>query len=127
MALLSVGLFAVAAREWSAPRSEGDSPDTGRNGWWGGVVLFLVSVGLVGSVLVVAGIAGWKRDRAMWVGLGGFLGLLTILRPWWFWENYRARWLRKVIGDVATIVMYLAFAAIMVWVGLNTDWGFGRR
>ena len=68
---------------------------------------FLVSVGLIGSVLVVAGDKGLEAGSAMWVGLGGFLGLLTILRPWWFWENYRARWLRKVIGDVATIVMYL--------------------
>ena len=78
-------------------------------------------------MLAVAGIAGWNRNRTMWVGLGGFLGLLTILRPWWFWENYRARWLRKVIGDGVTVAVYLAFAAIMVWIGLNTDWGFGRR
>jgi hypothetical protein len=101
--------------------------DTGRNRWWGNVVLFLVSVGLVGSVLAVAGIAGWNRDRAMWEGVGGFLGLLTILRPWWFWENYRARWLRNAIGDGATAAVYLAVAAIMMWIGLNTDWGFGRR
>jgi len=106
---------------------EGDSMNTGRSGWWGRVVGVLVSVGLVGSVLAVARIAGWNRDRAMWVGFGGFLGLMTILRPFWFWENYRARWLRNVIGDGATAAVYLAFAAIMVWIGLNTDWGFGRR
>jgi hypothetical protein len=127
LALLSVALFAAAAWEWSARRSEADSMDAGRNSWWGSAVLFLVSLGLVGSVLGVAGIAGWNRDRAMWVGLGGFLALLTVLRPWWFWENYRARWLRNVIGDGATAVVYLTFAAILMWIGLNTDWGFGRR
>ena len=126
LALLSVALFAIAARAWSAPRSEGNAPDTGRSGWWGGVVLFLVSLGLVGSVLAIAEIADWNRDRTMWVSLGGFLGVLTILRRWWFWENYRARWLRNVIGDGATAAIYLAFAAIMVWIGLNTTWGFGR-
>jgi len=101
--------------------------NTGRSGWWGRVVGVLVSVGMVGSVLAVARIAGWNRDRAMWVAFGGFLGLMTILRPFWFWESYRARWLRNVIGDGATAAVYLAFAAIMVWIGLNTDWGFGRR
>jgi hypothetical protein len=100
---------------------------SGRHRWYGNVVIFHVSVGLVGSVLAVARIAGWNRDRAMWVGAGGFLGLLTILRPWWFWENMKARWLRNLIGDTATAAVYLAFAAIMAWIGLNTDWGFGRR
>jgi hypothetical protein len=104
-----------------------DSMNTGPNRWWGNVVGFVVSVALVGSVLTVAPIAGWNRDRAMWVGFGGFLALMTLLRPSWFWENYRARWLRNVIGDGGTTVVYLAFAAIMVWIGLNTDWGFGRR
>jgi len=101
--------------------------NTGRSGWWGRVVGVLVSVGMVGSVLAVARIAGWNRDRAMWVAFGGFLGLMAILRPFWFWESYRARWLRNVIGDGATAAVYLAFAAIMAWIGLNTDWGFGRR
>jgi hypothetical protein len=100
---------------------------TGRNRWWGKVVGVLVSVALVAGVMTVAPISGWNRDRAMWVAFGGFLGCMTILRPSWFWENYRARWLRNVIGDEATTAVYLAFAAIMVWVGLNTDWGFGRR
>jgi hypothetical protein len=63
----------------------------------------------------------------LWVGLSAFLGLMTILRPWWFWENYRARWLRNVMGDGATIVVYFAVAGIMVWVGLNTNWTFGRH
>jgi hypothetical protein len=127
LALSSVALFAVAAREWSARRSETDAMDTGRDSWRGHVLLFLVSIASVAGVLAVAGIAGWNRDRAMWVGVGGFLGLLTMVRPWWFWENYKARWLRKLIGDGATAVVYLAIAAIMVWIGLNTDWGFGRR
>ena len=52
---------------------------------------------------------------------------MTMLRPSWFWENYKARWLRNIIGDAATAAVYLAVAAIMVWIGLNTDWGFGRR
>jgi hypothetical protein len=32
-----------------------------------------------------------------------------------------------MIGDEATAVLYLAIAGVMVWVGLYTDWTFGRR
>jgi hypothetical protein len=70
---------------------------------------------------------GWGRDRALWVGFGAFVGLATVARPWWFWENWKARWLRGLIGDEATAACYLLVAAVMVWVGLFTDWHFGRR
>ena len=63
----------------------------------------------------------------LWVGLGTFLAIMTVSRPWWFWENYRARWLRDVIGDRPTATFYLALSAVMVWVGLFTKWPFGRR
>jgi hypothetical protein len=126
-AMVSVVLLAVAVRQWSAPPSEGGSDARARNRWQGNLLLFLLSIGLVVSVLLAAELAGWNRDRALWISVGSLLGLLTLLRPWWFWENYRARWLRNLIGDEATMVVYLGIAAIMVWVGLNTDWTFGRR
>jgi hypothetical protein len=52
---------------------------------------------------------------------------ILLTRPWWFWENYRARWLRNCIGDPPTAALYLALSGAMVWVGLYTDWTFGRR
>lgn len=125
--MVSVVLLAVAVRQWSVPPSEAGSDQSARNRWQGNLLLFLLSIGLVVSVLVAAELAGWSRDRALWISVGTFLGLMTLLRPWWFWENYRARWLRNLIGDEATMVVYLGIAAIMVWVGLNTDWTFGRR
>jgi hypothetical protein len=63
----------------------------------------------------------------LWVGLGLGLTLMTVTRPWWFWENYKARWLRELIGDGTTTAFYLLVAAAMVWVGLFTDWKFGRH
>jgi hypothetical protein len=126
-AMVSLVLLALAVRQWSAPPSEGPSDERARNRWQGNLLLFLLSIGLVVSVLLAAELAGWNRDRALWISVGSFLGLMTLLRPWWFWENYRARWLRNLIGDEATMVVYLGIAAIMVWVGLNTDWTFGRR
>lgn len=35
--------------------------------------------------------------------------------------------MRGAIGDEATAAVYLALAAVMVWVGLYTNWTFGRR
>ena len=127
LAGLSIALFAVAARQWLAPRVEGEPERAEGAGWRGNVLLFVISIASVGGLLLAAGAAGWNRDRALWVGVGTFLGMMTIIRPWWFWENYKARWLRKVIGDGATMVIYLAIAGIMIWVGLSTDWPFGGR
>ena len=65
-----------------------------------------------------------------WLGLrfwSGFFGSLAVIQawctwqlPWWFWEGWRARWLRSLIGDRATRIvcgtaaLLLAIAAIKV-------------
>jgi len=94
-----------------------------RGGCWGHLV------GLAFCLLVVLAFHafGWPRDRALWLGLGTALGMLTLTRPWWFWEDYRARWLRGLIGDAGTALVYLALAAMMMWIGLETNWRFGRQ
>jgi hypothetical protein len=96
-------------------------------GWRGGVILFAVSLLTLGALWALAAGFGWNRDRVLWVGLGALLSLMTISRPWWFWENYKARWLRNAIGDGPTAFLYLLLSAILVWVGLYTNWTFGRR
>lgn len=123
----SLMLLAVTAARWpSGPQaSDGERPPAA--GWRGGIILFAVTLLLLGSLWVGAESLGWDRDRALWVGLGTFLAIMTVTRPWWFWENYRARWLRNVIGDRPTATFYLVLSAIMVWVGLYTKWPFGRR
>ena len=98
-----------------------------RSGLRGGIILLLVSAVSVGTLWIVAGELGWPRDRTLWVGVGLFLAAMTLTRPWWFWENYKARWLRGLIGDEPTAGIYLAVAAAMVWVGLFTEWTFGRQ
>ena len=126
-ALLSLTLLVTAVTRWTAGSPEEAAQSSERSGWRGGLTLLAVTLLLLISLLVVAAQAGWSRDRALWVGLGGFLALMTLTRPWWFWENWKARWLRGLIGDGATAVVYLALAAAMVWVGLSTDWHFGRQ
>jgi hypothetical protein len=126
LALVSLTLLAIAAGDWSSARAKAEDP-TERSGCQGNLILLVVSLLLVGTLWMVAGELGWSRDRVLWTGLGGFLAVMTLTRPWWFWENYRARWLRDVIGDEVTAFLYLALSAVMVWVGLFTDWTVGRQ
>jgi hypothetical protein len=131
LAVISLVFFVAAARAWSrAERGAATGAEdaaSGRQSVRGELVLLLSSLGLLG-VLWVA-IAGLRLDggRVLWVGLGLFLAALTITRPWWFWENYKARWTRRLLGDELTAFIYLVVAATMVWAGLFTDWTFGGR
>ena len=86
----------------------------------------MTSLGWLGGLWVLADLFGWNRNRTLWLGFAGFLAAMTLVRPTWFWENYRARWLRGVVGDEGTALLYLLLAGAMVWVGLFTDWTFGR-
>jgi hypothetical protein len=124
--LISLTCLVLAARAWggeevSAPvRAE-------RSQWRGGLILMGISLLSLAGLWLGAEAFGWGRDRVLWVGLGGFLALATVTRPWWFWENYKARWLRGLIGDEATAFVYLLMSGIMVWVGMSTHWHFGRQ
>jgi hypothetical protein len=124
--LLSLTLLAIAGRQWSSDRTVDAGPPA-RSGLRGNLILFAVSLALLGGLLVLAAEVGWSRDRVLWVGVGNYLALMTLTRPWWFWDNYRARWLRNSIGDGPTALLYLGIAGVMVWVGLYTSWTFGRR
>jgi hypothetical protein len=125
--LLSLTLLAVAVRQWSSDRVVPDAGPPARSGWQGNLILLAVSLALLGGLWVLGAELGWNRDRVLWIGVGNYLALMTLTRPWWFWENYRAQWLRNTIGDGATALLYLAIAGVMVWVGLYTNWTFGRR
>ena len=126
--LISLTFLVLALRAW---RSEGLTvaarTRTERSQWRGALILTGVSLLSLAGVWLAAEAFGWRRDRALWVGLGTLLALGTVTRPWWFWDNYRARWLRGLIGDESTAFVYLLLAGVMVWVGMFTDWTFGRR
>ena len=127
LATLSVVLAVLTAVRWNRSERPARGPDSRHGTLRGNLILFAVSGAFVGAVWILAGPLGWKLDRALWLGFGGVLAVMTLARPWWFWDNYRARWLRGAIGDEATAAVYLVLAGVMVWVGLFTDWTFGRR
>jgi hypothetical protein len=126
-AVLSVICLGWAASEWGKLRAESPAGPSERSARRGGLILLVASLLLLSVLWGLAGPFGWSRDRALWAGLGTFLAVMTATRPWWFWENYKARWLRELIGDEPTALLYLLLAGVMVWVGLFTDWSFGRR
>lgn len=123
---ISLTCFVLAARAWRD--QEVSTPvRTERSQGRGGLILMGISLLSFAGLWLGAEAFGWGRDRALWVGLGAFLALATVIRPWWFWENYKARWLRGLIGDEATAFVYLLVSGVMVWVGMFTDWHFGRQ
>lgn len=125
-ALLSLLFAALAVNEWSDADEDGPRR-TAPGGAIGALILLLV-FGLSLAILWIGATElGWPRHRTLWVGMGSFLALMTLARPWWFWENYRARWLRGVIGDEPAAGLYLVIAAVMIWVGLFTEWTFGPQ
>ena len=71
-AMVTVVLLAVAVRQWSAPPPEAGSDESARNRWQGNLLFFLLSICLVVSVLLAAEVAGWSRDRALWISVGTF-------------------------------------------------------
>jgi hypothetical protein len=125
-ALLSIGCLGFAAKSWWRPRAERAAEHPEHSARRGGLILLAVSLLLLGALWALADTSAWGRDRALWVGLGAFLAPMTVTRPWWFWDNYKARWLRELIGDEPTALLYLMLAGVMIWVGLFTDWSFGR-
>jgi hypothetical protein len=124
-AILSLVFAAFALEEWDDRPAAGDPPAPDRSALRGGLILVAVTLLALGTLWLAAAEFGWPRDRALWVGVGLFLAVMTLTRPWWFWENRKARWLRRLIGDEPTAGIYLALAAAMVWVGLFAEWTFG--
>ena len=118
---------ALAVNEWSDAEDDDAPRRAGRGGAVGGLILLLVSGLSLAILWIGATELGWPRNRTLWVGMGTFLALMTLARPWWFWENYRARWLRGLIGDEPAAGLYLVIATAMIWVGLFTEWTFGPQ
>jgi hypothetical protein len=124
--IVSLAFLLLALRAWRGETVTGAAPAE-RGPWRGRLILTGISLLSLAAVWLAADSLGWQRDRALWVGLGALLGLSTVIRPWCFWEDHKARWLRGLIGDEATAFIYLLLSAVMVWVGLFTDWHFGRQ
>ena len=74
----------------------------------------------LGLGLLLRSAFGLRFWSGFFAGLAAIQAWCTWRLPWWFWEGWRARWLRGLIGDRATRVVcgiaaaFLAVAAIAV-------------
>lgn len=50
--------------------------------------------------------------------VGIFTFTCTLKKPNFFWEHRKAKFLRKIIGDRATVIFYLIISVIATVVGL---------
>jgi hypothetical protein len=99
-----------------------DDADSGWNRLVRGIYIGVAV--LLGVFVVGKGIEarfGIQADRLFWVALGIGVGWCTAKRPWWYWEHPKAKFLRNLIGDRATIVVYGLLAIGMIAVGLFTN------
>jgi hypothetical protein len=62
--------------------------------------------------------AGVPVERTVLVGFALGLAWVTARKPWWFWDHWKAHFLRRLIGDTATTVAYLAIAILLLYLGL---------
>ena len=63
-------------------------------------------------------LTGFSEDRTFLIGFGAFVGPCTWFKPWWYWEHPKARFLRDIIGDRATTVVYYAVSLALIAYGV---------
>jgi hypothetical protein len=127
LVMVSLTCLVLAAREWHGPRGSSAADPEARAALPGGLVLLGISLVWFGGLWTLTEVFGWSRERTLWLGFAAFLAVMTVVRPSWFWENHRARRLRGLIGDEQTALLYLLLAVVMAWLGLFSDWTFGRE
>jgi hypothetical protein len=86
---------------------------------------FVIALAFGAGLFLLAAAFHLPRDRVLYTGLGAGVILATLFRPAWFWEHHKARWLRNLVGDEITMLLYLAIGGVCLWIGLFTQVPFG--
>jgi hypothetical protein len=89
---------------------------------WGQIVAVYIGLilGLSAGSWALSRVLHIQFDRVFLV-VGGFLTLGgTWVRPWWFWEHPKARFLRRIIGDAGATLAYTIIGMGMVYLGFFT-------
>lgn len=69
--------------------------------------------------------SGFPMSRSVVAMLGAGIVAVTLARPFWFWEQPKARFMRDLVGDRVTFVVYIATGVIIFGLALFGvgDWG----
>jgi hypothetical protein len=69
--------------------------------------------------IAIAGRALADQPSAFCIATGILIAVLSLWRPWWYWDEPRVTFLRWLIGDRGSIAVYLALAAGVVLFGIT--------
>jgi hypothetical protein len=76
---------------------------------------------VVAAAVALEAYAGIDVDRTFLAGFGVAAAWCTLRKPWWFWGHWKAHFLRSIVGDAATTVIYLAIAALALYGAVFAD------
>ncbi len=114
--ILFLSILSPEHSDLSLARLDDHRGPTLRRGLLIATALFLVFAALARALAVYAGIS---EDRTLVAGFGLALGWCTLRKPWWFWDHWKAGFVRGLIGDQATTIVYLVFAALLLYAALS--------
>ena len=114
--ILFLSILSPEHSDLSLARLDDHRGPTLRRGLLIATALFLVFAALARALAVYAGIS---EDRTLVAAFGLALGWCTLRKPWWFWDHWKAGFVRGLIGDQATTIVYLVFAALLLYAALS--------
>ena len=86
-----------------------------------GLLILAAIIAFVGSVVAVSSWFHSDFDGTFWIGGGVVLVVLTLVRPWWFWDHPKALLARKLLTDRGAFLTYVAVAAVIISIGIRRD------
>lgn len=58
-------------------------------------------------------------SSVLFIFIGLFAIILTILKPSFYWNSRKARGLRRVVGDLGATIIYLAIGLVSLYMGIK--------
>jgi len=65
----------------------------------------LILTAIISCIASIAAVSSWFRldfDGTFWICGGAVLVVLTLVRPWWFWDHPKALLARKLLRKLCT-------------------------
>jgi len=86
-------------------------------------IVLLFGLGMSGVIVlghILEATTGFAEGRTFLMSFGIFIAICTWRKPWWFWNHAKAKFLRDLIGDAATTLVYYGVSVASIGYGI---WG----
>jgi uncharacterized membrane protein YedE/YeeE len=57
--------------------------------------------------------------KSIMIGAGVIILILSIVRPAFFWNTRKALRMRRLIGDSAAMLLYIAISIFIIYIGIT--------